>query len=468
MSAEYTRRGVDMTVGSPYKKIVLFAIPLLFSNVFQQLYNTVDSAIVGNYIGTKALAAVGAGFPIMAILFAVFMGLGMASTIMVGRAVGARDYERINLIMNTIYRFSLLMIVPLSLIGFFAAGPILRLLNVPDDGTLTLATQYIQVVFLGMFATVGYNTNAGFFQGLGDSITSLKLLVLATVINIVLDFVFVVPLGWGVRGAAIATVIAQATSWIAGLLIIRKRFPFVKVHLLKLDFDKLILLEGLRMGLPMALQNALFSLGSMAMMRLINSFGHQFMAGFNSANKVDTFVFLPVQSFTNAMTTYTSQNIGAMEVDRLRKGMKSGLILTIGMCVLMIAFTYPLSPYLLKIFGDDPLMIENGLYYLRTVLPFYPLLAILFTLNSVLRGAGQAFMPMATSMVSMLLMRVPSAYLIAHNFGKEYIFYSYALGWLAGCIISGSFFIFGKWRPKLIKELEEGKLEKDRLEAELI
>ncbi|MDO5016138.1 MAG: MATE family efflux transporter [Eubacteriales bacterium] len=461
MSKQMTRSVVDMTAGKPSLKIIQFAIPLLFSNLFQQLYNTVDSAIVGNYLGTKALAAVGAGFPVMVIVFSSFVGLGMASTIMVGTAVGARDRERVNLIISSVYRFSFYLIIPMTIASVFLTNPILRMLNVPDDGTLTMATQYLQVIFLGLFATIGYNTNMGFFQGLGDSVTSLKLLIFSTIVNISLDFLFVVIFSMGVMGAALATVVAQSLAWILGLIALN-RHEYVRINLLRLDMDREILKEALRQGLPMAMQNALFSLGSMAMISLVNSFGHQFMAGFNSANKVDTFVFLPVQSLSNTMTTYTSQNVGARQLPRLRKGFKDGLVITLIACVALVAMTYPASAFLIRIFGDDPGMIESGLFYLHTVLPFYPLLALLFMFNAVLRGAGQAFMPMFTSLVSMIFIRVPSAYILASVKGKEFIFYSYGIGWFFGAILSGCFLAFGKWRPQLVAKLTEPQVDDDK------
>lgn len=451
-----SNHAVDMTVGHPMKKMVTFAIPLLLGNIFQQFYNTADSIIVGRLLGTKALAAVGAGFPFMAIMFALFMGLGMASTIMVSQAVGARRYDRVNMIFNTIYRFSFTIVIPLSLIGIFSVGHVLEFMNVPDDGTLALAKQYMQVVFSGVFAAIGYNTNAGFLQGLGDSITSLKLLILSTFVNLGLDLLFVGPLGMGVRGAALATIIAQSLSWILGILIINKRYDFMKIDFKNMPFHKDIFKEALRLGIPGALQNALFSIGSMAMMALINSYGSAFMAGFNSANKIDLLVFLPIQSFANATTTYTGQNIGANKFHRVQEGLKSSLILTAGIGLTTAFVTYPLIPYLLRLFGDDPAMIEAGHIYLRTILPFYFILAFLFTFNGMLRGAGQANIPLISSLVSLLGVRVPIAYYLAANFGKKYIYFSYPIGWVLGTTISAGFFFFGKWRKELRMEMQAG------------
>lgn len=449
---------VDMTTGSPYTRIIQFAIPMLLGNLFQVLYNTVDSIIVGNFLGTQALAAVGAGNPFIFGLISFFVGLGLAATVMVSQAVGAHDYDKVHMVSNTIYKLSTYLAVPFTIIGVFGAHSVLNLLNVPNDGTLTLATEYLQVIFLGLIFTLGYNLNSGLLQGLGDSVTSLKLLASSAIINIILDLLFVGPLGLGVRGAALATILAQGFSWIMGLIHINRKIAYVKINLAKLDFDRSLVKESLKIGIPSALQNVIFSIGAMTMYSLINSYGFVFSAGFNGANKIDTLVFLPVQSLANATTTYVGQNVGAKNMPRVQNGLRAALVLNVGTALVTSAITYPLSRFLLSLFGDDPGMIETGLYYLHAALPFYFLLAILFTLNGALRGAGQATMPMISSMVSLWLARIPTAFYIAHNFGKEYIYYAYAVGWLIGCILSASFFYFGRWRKNFQWEMldEEG------------
>lgn len=449
---------VDMTTGSPYTRIIQFAIPMLLGNLFQVLYNTVDSIIVGNFLGTQALAAVGAGNPFLFGLISFFVGLGLAATVMVSQAMGAHDHDKVHMVSNTIYKLCGYLTVPFTIIGFFGSRYVLTLLNVPNDGTLTLATEYLQVIFLGLVFALGYNLNAGLLQGLGDSVTSLKLLASSAIINIVLDLLFVGPLGMGVRGAALATILAQGFSWIMGLIHINRKVVYVKLNLAKLDFDRSLVKESLTIGIPSALQNVVFSIGAMTMYSLINSYGFVFTAGFNGANKIDTLVFLPVQSLANATTTYVGQNVGAKNMPRVQNGLRAALVLNVGIALVTSAITYPLSRFLLSLFGDDPGMIETGLYYLHAVLPFYFLLAILFTLNAALRGVGQATMPMVTSMVSLWLARVPTAYYIAHHFGEQYIYYCYGIGWFIGCLLSASFFYFGRWRKNFQWEMleEEG------------
>lgn len=449
-------RAMDMTTGSPYQLIFKFSVPLFFGNLFQQLYNTVDSIVVGNMVGTKALAAVGAGFPYLMIMISLFMGVGIAATILVSQRFGAKDFQGVNTIINTIYKFAVIAIVPMTILGIVGLNPILRMMNVPDDGTLAMTTEYMQILFLGMFATMGFNMNAGFLQGLGDSMTSLKLLILSTVINIGLDILFAGPFGWGVKGVALATVIAQFISWVLGVIYFNKNYSYINLNFKKLEFDKEVFKQAMKLGVPSSLQNALFSVGSMAMMALIGTYGYNFIAGFNVANKIDTLVFFPVMSLANATTTYTGQNVGAKRLDRIYQGVKSSLVLSLGTAIGLAMLIYPFLTQLIELFigtADSPEIraevVKAGLEYLQPVLPFYLLLALLFTLNGVLRGVGQTYVPMFATLAALLLARVPSAYFIAANYGRKYIFFSYGIGWALGSLTSGLYYLSGKWKDRL-------------------
>lgn len=443
------KQRVDMTQGNPYKNLILFSIPLLLGNFFQQLYNTADSAIVGQILGEKALAAVGLGFPFMAIMFCVYVGLGMATTIMVAQAIGAKDEARVNLIFNTIYRLCVISIVPITFLGIIALDPVLHLLKVPEDGTFVMSSAYLKVIFLGLITTMGFNINTGLLQGLGDSITSLKLLAVASVANIGLDYLMVGPLEMGVAGAAWATVAAQGISWILGLIIINKRYAYINLNILKLSYDRDLGEKAIRMGIPTALQNALYSVGALTFYSIITAYGSDFLAGFSGANKLDMFAFTTVQSFANATTTYVGQNLGAKNLERARDGLRSGLILNVGTAIITSSLCYIFSTPLLMIFGDGAGMIQSGEYYLHTVLPFYFILAVFFTYNGALRGVGQMNIPLLASLISLWGVRVPTAFYIADKFGKEYIFFSYGLGWTVGALIVLGFYYFGSWKKDL-------------------
>ncbi len=438
----------DMTVGSPYKLILAFSIPLLIGNIFQQLYNMVDSIVVGNFVGEKALAAVGTGFPVIFMLSSLFMGIGMGATVMISQFYGAKDYENIQNTVSTIYTALLIGSVPLAVIGVLISRPLLLLMQVPDDGTLEMATSYMIIIFIGIIGSLGFNINAGILQGLGDSRSSLYFLMIATVINIVLDLFFTIVIHMGCAGVALATIIAQIVSWVLGIIYINKHYSFFRIRPFSFFFHKAIFIKAMKLGIPSGLQQALFSVGIMVMQTLVNSYGSNFMAGFNGANKLDTFAFMPIQSFSTAMTTYVGQNVGAGKLDRVKQGTHSGLLMSVGFSIIIAIIVLPFSAVLMRMFNQNPEVINAGVCYLRAVMPFYAIFAMMFIFNSVLRGAGEMIVPLISSLLSLWLARVPTAYLIAHFWGKDYIYFSYAVGWVIGLAVSYFAYRSGKWKTK--------------------
>lgn len=439
----------DMTSGNPYRLILLFTAPLLLGNVFQQLYNMVDSMVVGNFIGEQALAAVGTGFPIIFMLSSLFMGLSVGATIMISQYYGAKDMENVRGTVNTIYTATMVGIIPLTVIGILSSEPLLRLMNVPDDGTLEMAKIYMLVIFIGMIGNLGFNINAGILQGFGDSRTSLLFLAVAAIINIVLDLVFTFC-GMGVFGVALATIIAQVASWLFGVYFINKHYTFLHISLFKFQFNRSLFNKAIRLGVPSGIQQALFSVGIMAMQALVNSYGSSFIAGFNGSNKIDTFVFLPIQSISSAVTTYVGQNVGAARLDRVKRGTKAGLVLGVCGSLLISGLVYPLSALLMRMFSQSPDVISAGVSYLHSLLPFYFLCAVLFILSAVLRGAGSMVVPMAASIISLWIARIPIAYWIAGQFGKDFIYYSYPVSWALGVAIVLIYYLQGGWKKKSI------------------
>ncbi len=440
---------IDMTSGSPYRLLLAFSLPLLAGNVLQQLYNTIDSLVVGNFLGHKALAAVGSGFPFLFMLTALFMGIAMGGAIIVSQYFGARDYDGLQRTVGTVYLLLPLIVLPISVVGVIFARRVLTLLHVPDDGTLALATVYLQVIFAGLVGSMGYNINAGLLQGIGDGVSSLKFLSVATVINIVLDLVFVLICHWGVFGVALATVIAQWVSWILGIVYINRRYDYISIRPRQLRFDREIFRRALQLGIPSGLQQMVFSLGSMLMSALINSYGSAFMAGFTSAGRIDSFVFMPIQSFATATTTYIGQNVGARRLDRVTSGMRAAMVLGMGTGLVLGLGLYPLRHLLMHLFTGDEMVIQYGASYLQNLLPFYFILAFLFTVNSVLRGSGQTLIPMISSFISMMIVRIPTAWLISRLLGPDHLYYSYVIGWMAGSGISFAFYRCSGWRERL-------------------
>lgn len=439
----------DMTTGSPVKLILLFSVPLLIGNVFQQLYNMVDSMVVGRFVGEAALAAVGTGFPIIFMMTSMFLGLGIGASVMISQFYGAKDLSQVSATVNTIYTSIIISAIPLSLLSILLTDPILRLIQVPEN-TFPDARLYMIIVFAGLIGNLGFNINAGILQGLGDSKTPLLFLSVACLINIVLDLVFVLVFDWGVAGVAWATIIAQAFSWVFGIVYINKKYEFLHISPFRFAFDKQLFRQTMRLGVPTGIQQALFAVGMIAIQSLVNSYGSAFMAGYNGANKLDTFAFMPIQSFSTAVTTYVGQNIGAGKLQRVRHGTFWALILSFGVSIVLGGATILFAPALMQMFSPSPEVIAAGVAYLQRILPFYCLFSLFFILNAVMRGAGEAIVPMLTSIISLWLARVPAAYLFADWFGRDNMFFCYAAGWVLGDIITLYFYLRGNWKQKAL------------------
>ncbi|MEA4890886.1 MAG: MATE family efflux transporter [Clostridiaceae bacterium] len=438
---------MNMTQGQPWRLILRFALPLLLGNILQQLYNIVDSAVVGNFVGKTALAAVGTAFPVIFLINSLFMGIGMGATIIISQYYGAGDRQSVKKAIDTIYLAMLVIVVPLSVLGILLSHPLLLLMNTPAD-TIGQATTYMQIIFIGTLASFGYNINSGILQGLGDSRSPLIYLSIATVLNIILDLAFVLLWHWDVAGVAWATIISQLVSFLFGIYHINRRQAYIRIHLRHLDFDWNILKDSVRLGLPAGLQNMFFSLGTMVLQSLINSYQSTFMAGFNGASKIDSFAFLPLLTFSTAIMTYVGQNIGAGRLDRVKKGIRSTLVLSTVVSLAICTLILLTAGYLMRLFTDEPDVILAGEAYLIRVVPFYILLSVLFIVNGALRGAGESIIPLVATMASLWLARVPLAYFLADRFGRDNMFFSFPLGWLIGLAIVLPYYFSGRWRSK--------------------
>lgn len=447
---------LDMTTGNPYRLIARFALPLLLGNILQQLYNIVDSIIVGNFVSTAALAAVGTTFPIIFLINSLFMGIGMGATIIISQYFGANDKMSVKKTIDTIYITMIVASLIISVLGLFISRPLLVLINTPAD-TLDMATTYMQIIFIGTLATFGYNINSGILQGLGDSVSPLIYLSMATVMNIGLDLLFVLAFGWGVMGVALATIIAQFASFLFGLWHINHQNSMIRITWRHIHFDRQILYDSTRLGLPAGIQNMLFSMGMMTMQGLINRYNSTFMAGFNGASKIDAFAFLPMMTFASAITTFAGQNIGANRLDRVKQGIKATLILSAVVCLVVCIALILSARQLMHLFSQDPEVIAAGYAYLVRVIPFYILLSFLFIINGSMRGAGESIMPLVSSMASLWLARVPLAYVFAHFFGRDEMFFSIPIGWLIGLLIAVPYYRSGRWQNKSRQMLERSQ-----------
>ena len=440
--------GRNMTVGSPAGHILAFALPLLAGSFLQQFYNMVDSWVVGNYVSDAALAAVGMGFPVMTLFQALFIGLSTGGTVIIAQYYGAGKGEAVKNAVDTIYTAFMRSVIPVTVIALLLLRPMLRLLRV-DESAWHETWVYLAVVTVGLVGTIGYNFNAGILNGLGNSRTTLIFLAVAAVMNIVLDLVFVLVFHMGVFGVALATIIAQAFSWLFGIFYINRRYPEIAIHPFNGHLDRKLLRQIINIGLPSGLQMSLVSIAVMAVTSKVNSFGTEVWgAGFNVGNKLDSMAFLPVQSLCSAATAFVGQNMGAGKPDRAARG----TWVTVG---LSAVWTAVCTLILLKwghvfagLFTPEAAVVESTSVYLDCVMPPYILFTTFYVLNAAMRGAGDSLFPMVNTIASMLLVRLPALYFLANAYGPEYMYWGYAVGWIAGCALSVGYFCTGKWKKK--------------------
>lgn len=441
----------DMTEGSPAKLIWAFSVPMFIGSIFQQLYNMADAIVVGRFVGPNALAAVGTSFPIIFFLVALVIGMTMGSGVVISQYFGAKDIVKTRRAVVTAIAFQLVFASFLSVVGVLLSRPLLLLLNTPDV-ILADATAYMQIFFGGMVFMFAYNAFASVLRSLGDSKTPLYFLIIASLLNIVLNVYFVASLGWGVRGVAWATLIAQGVSSVISFIYINRRVPLLQFKRSELVFDWPIFWAMVRIGAPSSLQQSLAAVGMMAVQALVNSFGPVTMAAYTAASRMDSFAMIPIMNFGMAVSTFTGQNIGANRLDRVVQGMKATLLMVIGACLVVSVLVFTLGGQMIQLFvsGAQPEIISQGVDYMQTISFFYAVFGVLMVMNGVLRGAGDAWVPMVTTMAS-LVVRVTSAYLLV-NTALTYrgIWWSIPIGWSVAVVVPTYRYFSGAWKAKAV------------------
>ncbi len=437
----------NMTEGSIAGHLLAFALPMLLGSLLQQLYNMVDSWVVGRFVSEAALAAVGIGYPVIFMFTSLFMGLSNGTTVTIAQFYGAGKLDRVRDVVDTTYTFFTAGVVPITAAALLIARPVLVLMRV-EDAAMGEAYLYLMIVSGGLIGTIGYNINSGILQGVGNSRASLLFLGISAVVNIVLDLLFVLRFGWGVAGVAIATVIAQLCSWLFGVFYINRNYRDFAIRPFCRRFDRGLFKKIMGIGLPAGIQFATVSVGMMAVMSQVNAFGTSYAAGYNVGNKLDSMAFLPVQAMASAITAFVGQNVGARREDRVRRGVFTGVAYAIAWCLLIIAILYPARFAAAAFFTDSQGAIDGAALLLGCILPFYPLFAVQFTMCSVMRGAGESVVPMLTVVASQVLLRIPGVYLLAHFFGPSYMYYGFGIGWLFGASATVLYFLSDRWKRR--------------------
>ncbi len=448
---------VDMTEGKPWSKIVVFTFPMLIGNVAQQLYNTVDSIVVGKYVGDNALAAVGSASPIFNLLLVLFVGIAMGAGIMVSQYYGSRDRENLSKTIGTTITLTAVASVLLMLVGSLAIRPVLVLLDTPPS-IIDWCTSYLLILLWGIAGLAYYNILCGILRGLGDSLSALVYLLVATVLNIVLDVWFVAGLGMEVAGVALATVIAQLVSAALCILKLRKMTAYFDMKKEYLKPDRENIFTVIRLGLPSGLTQAIFSLAMVVVQSLTNSFGEMIIAANVIIMRVDGFAMMPNFSFGTAMTTYAGQNVGAKQYDRVKQGARQGTLIAVCTSAVITGLILLFGPYLMGIFTNTGELARLSADMMKILAVGYIAMAVTQSLSGVMRGAGDTVTPMWISLLTTVAVRVPLAYGLVYltrteelpQGRYESLWISLLTSWVLGALITFIFYKIGRWKKKAL------------------
>lgn len=436
---------IDMTKGPIMKLVLLFALPICIGNVLQQLYTTVDTLVIGNFCSPVSLAAVGTSGQPVEVFLCIFVGIGTGVSILVSQHTGSGDMASMKRLVATAGSFLYLCAVPLTIAGFLCGPLILKFMQTPED-TWNLSVSYLRIIFLGTLGNMGYNMNAGILRGLGDSRSSLLFLLLSCVVNIALDILFVAVLGMDVAGAALATILAMYCSWVFSMLYIRRKYPDLEFRILPGCMDRDMLHSIICVGLPLGLNNSIYSIGHVLMQSLVNAQGSTFMAACSVATKVTGIANIAINSFSSAATTFAGQNLGGKDYMRLKKGggiipFYSGL-LTCTMGLLVTFFCRPI----LGLFTKDSAVLDLAALYIRVVLPFSWVYAVFNGIICFINGMGEVKYPTVINILMLWVVRIPSAYLIGRFIDGKYIMACFPISFTFGMICMLAYFLTKKWK----------------------
>ncbi|NCC88037.1 MAG: MATE family efflux transporter [Clostridia bacterium] len=434
-----------MINGVIWKELLFFSIPLLIGNLFQQLYNTVDSIVVGNFIGDNALAAVNSSGAIVNLLVSFFMGLSLGAGVVISNYFGARNEVEVHKAIHTSMALTIAAAIMATILGVTLTPIILQLVNV-DPEVMENSILYLRLYFLGISGLIIYNMGSGMLRAVGDSKSPLYFLIVSSITNIILDIVFVTVFHMGIAGVAIATIIAQFASAVLTIYKLMKTEQMYKLSLRKIRFYKETFIKMVKIGLPSALQNAVVSLSNVVVQANINSFNKIAMAGAGSYMKVDGFAIMPVMSFSMALTTFVGQNIGAQKYDRVKKGARAGIIMSCLTSGFISALLVLFAPQVMSIFSSNADVIEIGKLMMYCVVPGYLLLAVSHCLAGVLRGAGLTKIPMIVMIFCWCICRVLWITIMVSLFHDiRYVFMGWPITWVLSAIILIIYYKKANW-----------------------
>lgn len=431
----------NLTEGNIFKKITFFAFPIFLGNLFQQLYNIVDSLVVGNVVGKEALAAVSSTGSLVFLIVGFINGIFVGASVITSRYFGAKDEEKLSIAIHTTIAFGIIAGIIVTVFGMAFTPWFLKLMGTPDD-VFADAVIYLRLYFAGGIGIVMYNTCMGIFQAVGDSKHPLYYLIIAAITNTILDLLFVAVFDFGVSGAAIATVISQFVSAGLGFIKLTRVDGWHKVYINKIKIDGKTLKSLIQMGLPTGVQNSVIAFANVIVQSSINQFGSVAMAGSGSYSKLEGFAFLPITSFSVALTTFIGQNLGAKQYKRAREGARFGIIASISLAEIIGLLIWIFAPPLIGIFNSEPDVVEVGVLRARITSLFFFLLALSHCLAGILRGAGKTKIPMYVMLISWCLIRIAYITIMVKIIPDiSVVFWAYPITWF---ISSAVFIIYYK------------------------
>ena len=447
----------DMTVGKPLSNLIVFSVPLLIGNLAQQMYNTADSIIVGQYVGDSALAAVGASGPILNLLLLLFMGITTGAGILVSQYFGAHRQEELEASVGTCLTLTFIASLIIMAVGPLMIEPLMTLLDTPAD-VYGMAVDYLTIITVGIMGCAYYNIVSGILRGLGDSVSPLIFLIVACLLNIALDLLFVAKMGMTADGVALATAIAQGASAVLCLWRLCHMRETLTLSGRSLIPDRHMTARTIRLGLPSGLTQAIFSMAAIVVQALTNSFGTSVIACAIVVMRVDGFAMMPNFTFGTAMTTFVGQNVGANRMDRVHEGVRKGVAAGLAVAVVLVACILLFGENLMRMFTSTEEVVRLGVHMLHILAVGYIAMSVTQSLSGVMRGAGDTVTPMWISFITTFVIRMPLAYAIAYftrsetlpNGTPDSIFISLLISWVMGAVLTAVLYRRGRWKQRSV------------------
>jgi putative MATE family efflux protein len=432
----------DMTEGSIVKHIIMFSLPLMFGNIFQMLYNTVDSIVVGNFVGKEALAAIGSTTMIINMLVFFFNGFSIGAGVVISRLFGAKETDRLHTAVETTITATFVFCIVFTIVGILGVNPMLVFMSTPDD-VFDAAAVYLKIYFLGISGLLIYNMGSGILRAVGNTVYPLIFLIFTSILNIILDVIFVVFMHFGIEGAAYATIISQFISAILILVLLTKTDSIYKLTWNDLGIDMTIISQIVTVGLPAGIQSVITAFSNVFVQSYINHFGSSCMAGWSSYNKLDSFIMLPIQSTAMAATTFVSQNFGAKKENRANEGTVKVVFLSISITFVVALFLFIFARPAIRMFSSDESVIEFGSLFIHTNVFFLLFNCVNHTLAGALRGRGDSTAPMIIMISSFVVIRQIYLFVITHYVANtpKLVGFGYPVGWMSCCILEVCYFL---------------------------